>query len=443
MPISMNPDSGTRAFFYLPLFCYLLLLTGMVNRVTRLSVFFAGVSVLLLLVMFRSCAPINLFLFRHISWFRLFRNVVLLLPFFFSAVALLAAEQARLLLQRLPLSRAGRWRGLFWIIVVHAGLGVFLSRQEGVLVWSYLALLASGGVFAAGLFFPRLLDPRFLPLLLLIVTVAQAGPVFHGYASVVDERPVIRDAVRAGRARPVFAYLRPEQPPGSETRENLHLLYSRHRITMTDASFFDRQGFSTVWMYALQEKAAPSIFQRYFRNKLLVYDQVSPHAPEKDPAPEVLAAVLAGQSAALAAVPPGEQVPLVSVQADGHPVPLVTRVAGPADGVAVTDFGVNRLICETKFTRPVFLVYNDAYHPDWRVWVNGRPSRLFRANGAFKGVALPPGPNKILWAFCPRGGGWMYVLVLMINSGLLTAAGVLSWLERKGPPVMAGQGGAA
>ena len=51
-----------------------------------------------------------------------------------------------------------------------------------------------------------------------------------------------------------------------------------------------------------------------------------------------------------------------------------------------------------------WLIYLDAYHPDWSVTVNGRPRDLVTANLAFKAVRLDAGPNEIQFRF--RGAFW-------------------------------------
>jgi hypothetical protein len=74
-----------------------------------------------------------------------------------------------------------------------------------------------------------------------------------------------------------------------------------------------------------------------------------------------------------------------------------------------------------------FLVFNDAYHPGWRAWVDGRESRIHRANYVFKGIVVPAGSHRVTFRFSPplfrEGlvvtattillilGSWVFVLV--------------------------------
>lgn len=51
---------------------------------------------------------------------------------------------------------------------------------------------------------------------------------------------------------------------------------------------------------------------------------------------------------------------------------------------------------------PAFLVYAGAAYPGWKAWVDGAPTRLFRANGALMGVSVPPGKHQVLLVYRPE-----------------------------------------
>ena len=64
-----------------------------------------------------------------------------------------------------------------------------------------------------------------------------------------------------------------------------------------------------------------------------------------------------------------------------------------------------------------FLVYNDSFHSGWRVAVNGKPQKLYRANIAFKGVWVPGGEHIVLLRYRPL---WQHIFYhfLVIFFGL-------------------------
>jgi hypothetical protein len=87
-----------------------------------------------------------------------------------------------------------------------------------------------------------------------------------------------------------------------------------------------------------------------------------------------------------------------------------------------------RLVVDSQ--RPGFLVIFDAWHPDWRATVNGRPTRVERAFLALRAVPVPAGHAVVELAFAPRGW-WLGVSV-----SLLALAGAAVWglaLARRRP----------
>jgi hypothetical protein len=79
-----------------------------------------------------------------------------------------------------------------------------------------------------------------------------------------------------------------------------------------------------------------------------------------------------------------------------------------------------RLIVRTS--EPAVLVLLDRWYPGWKVTVNGEPTDLLRANGAFRAVEVPAGQADVEFAYAPGS--------LMIG-GSMSALGIticlLSW----------------
>jgi hypothetical protein len=49
-----------------------------------------------------------------------------------------------------------------------------------------------------------------------------------------------------------------------------------------------------------------------------------------------------------------------------------------------------------------YLVNTDAYYPGWKVYVDGGPATLYRANLAFRAVRVPPGRHTVRFHYEPR-----------------------------------------
>ncbi|MDD3374099.1 MAG: YfhO family protein [Candidatus Omnitrophica bacterium] len=65
----------------------------------------------------------------------------------------------------------------------------------------------------------------------------------------------------------------------------------------------------------------------------------------------------------------------------------------------------NGVVLKADAERSCFLVLLDAYHPGWKVWVDGKPSKVYPANYLFRAVFLEPGKHVIEFRFVPF---WFY-----------------------------------
>jgi hypothetical protein len=85
---------------------------------------------------------------------------------------------------------------------------------------------------------------------------------------------------------------------------------------------------------------------------------------------------------------------------------------------------VNHLSCEDPNaisievdSRGGYLVVLDTFYPGWRAFVNGKESKILRANGLFKAVFLEPGSHKVVLVYQPSSFVWglgVSVLTLLL-----------------------------
>ena len=60
-----------------------------------------------------------------------------------------------------------------------------------------------------------------------------------------------------------------------------------------------------------------------------------------------------------------------------------------------------------------FLVFMDAWHPNWKAYIDGNETNIIETNGAFKGIILPPGNHSIHFLFDNkpyRMGIWISII---------------------------------
>ncbi|MCC6794024.1 MAG: YfhO family protein [Candidatus Hydrogenedentes bacterium] len=83
-----------------------------------------------------------------------------------------------------------------------------------------------------------------------------------------------------------------------------------------------------------------------------------------------------------------------------HTVELLEDEGDERHLVRFKKFTANRVEIETgELPGPRMLVYTDASFPGWSAQIDGAPTTLYRANGGFKAVAVPPGNHTITFLF--------------------------------------------
>jgi hypothetical protein len=102
--------------------------------------------------------------------------------------------------------------------------------------------------------------------------------------------------------------------------------------------------------------------------------------------------------------------------------------AASAELVSLTD---NAMAVRTASTTPVFLVTSDVYYPGWHATIDDQPAKLYRADYAFRGVAVPAGQHLVKFKYRPSrfylGAG-----VSLTSLLILCALPLASLIKRRG-----------
>jgi hypothetical protein len=101
--------------------------------------------------------------------------------------------------------------------------------------------------------------------------------------------------------------------------------------------------------------------------------------------------------------------------------------AAPAGTVRVAEFRPDRVRLHADLDNPGHVVLVDAFAAGWEATVDGRPTRVLRANEAFRAVAVDAGSHEVEMVYRPRG-----FRLGLVTSGI-TAAGLVAWSLRKLP----------
>jgi hypothetical protein len=87
------------------------------------------------------------------------------------------------------------------------------------------------------------------------------------------------------------------------------------------------------------------------------------------------------------------------------------RGADPIGTFTLLSYRADRVELDVRMRRPGFLYYADGYTPEWTAQVNGMPTPVLAANGAFKAVHLAAGAQRVVLTYRP----WRYVVAFPIR----------------------------
>jgi hypothetical protein len=89
------------------------------------------------------------------------------------------------------------------------------------------------------------------------------------------------------------------------------------------------------------------------------------------------------------------------------------------------DFRPDRVRVEADLSAPGYVVLVDAYDPDWRATIDGRPEKVLRANVAFRAVSVESGRHIVEFSYRPPS-----VRAGLAVSGLTLAGLAVAGLRR-------------
>ncbi|MSU34266.1 MAG: hypothetical protein EXS36_03985 [Pedosphaera sp.] len=80
---------------------------------------------------------------------------------------------------------------------------------------------------------------------------------------------------------------------------------------------------------------------------------------------------------------------------------LTARTNGTTGTAAIRSYRSDRLVISAESPSPGVLLLNDRWDPNWNVTVDGKPSRLLRANHLMRGVEVPAGSHEVIFELHP------------------------------------------
>ena len=100
------------------------------------------------------------------------------------------------------------------------------------------------------------------------------------------------------------------------------------------------------------------------------------------------------------------------------PAPQTNATNPPDDAVQFKSYAPKDIVLTADAPASCVLLLSDHFHPDWKVFVDGRPAPLLRCNFLMRGVYLLAGPHTVEFKFQPPTG-LLYVTALAIVIALI------------------------
>ena len=224
-------------------------------------------------------------------------------------------------------------------------------------------------------------------------------------------------------------------------KPNWNLVYGIEEMTGYTPAM--PEGISRLWEQAMTVPLLKSFNIKY---ALVAYDwSMFDHHPEAKPvaydrADNFRLLLLEGYFPRAYLVPQARAVPtekeavarLLNLDLKQEVV-LITSEALPADmeggsfaPAEVVRYESGRVELRVRSEHPAWLVLADAYFPGWKAWVNGKPTKVYRANYLVRAVAVGPGESRVEFVYQPESYRWgramtFFTLALAI-SGILGQA---------------------
>jgi hypothetical protein len=84
--------------------------------------------------------------------------------------------------------------------------------------------------------------------------------------------------------------------------------------------------------------------------------------------------------------------------------------------VRLVSYKANKVMLESTSDKDAFLYVSDTYYPGWRAYVDGKETKIYRANLAFRAVEVPKGKHTVVFKYVPMS---FYIGLCLTIFGIL------------------------
>lgn len=377
-------DIDLDDFFVSP-FLFLILALGIAAPINRRMAILAGMIFFLTCIGLTFATPVHAFLYEHIFFFRITRNLGYMLWFILPLSILLANEFLTFLLDQIDSPKAHRLPWRIYVVTVHVACWLFLQNQSNPGLSGFILIIISSTFFMG---FPlwKSSRPALQRLILGILICLQPLLIFWPFMHQNHQAHLIDQ----GRLNTMFSFSRPDTY--TKTR------WGQHYYAFEDTSgFIDQEDSGSRFVGTKDVSMLQQTFEKktllpYVRHKFLLYD----HYKTEGTPDEIVHAMSHLKNTAY--IDEKNAIPLTLPESNRHKAVVLTEVD---EDFKIIHFDLNSITFQTNWQENKLLVYNDSYHSQWQAKVDDKPIKIHKTNFAFKGLFIPAGHHVVKMNFMP------------------------------------------
>jgi len=98
-------------------------------------------------------------------------------------------------------------------------------------------------------------------------------------------------------------------------------------------------------------------------------------------------------------------------------------------GLNIIEYKNHQVTLETSSKEDSFLVFSDNYYPEWKAYIDGAETEIYRTNGIIKGIYIPKGTHKLEFIYTPKY--YLSSVIISLSSFMLVVAGIIFMFFRR------------
>lgn len=391
--------------FYVSIFCLIIIFVSAFTYIDRLRKTILWIWFVTFLISLGVITPVYGFLFEHVFYFKYFRNLFFFMAYLIPILILFSMLQLKSLLSVTPARKLSK---LIWVIVLHFIFLMIAHRQGGNLDATYLTIAASFAFFMAN-YFRNITVKNFHVAVIFMLIILQPLQVILSYT---------RNAASLGLNGPFFSshvkpYFNFRRPINS--RDGHPVFKFRDFDFESDLTMRDSDGRLVIMPYSVSRlyflminKMNESSVLGYIRNKFYLYNKYVFYNMNDEIIWKNVEQGITDQTDLVYAFDDRASEGSIKKNYQKDVTGRVQAVDEAFADFRVVAFNVNGISIFYRLHKPKFLVYTDNFTSEWRAYIDGHETQLYRSNIAFKGVLLPAGGHFVDIAYRPFGGTLVY-----------------------------------